>query len=149
MGDKNESGPIPSSPLGKHLAAIRAARKLSLRRVEELSNKQISNPYLNQIEKGKVRQPSPNTLYVLSEIYRASYERMMELAGYIVGSSSGNERSSKLATLSELNLTEGEELQLARYLQFLRASPPSPTNESEAPDSAQSLDEDERQHTPR
>jgi HTH-type transcriptional regulator, competence development regulator len=108
------------SPLGEHLAAIRADRKLSLRQVEDLTNKQVSNPYLSQIETGKVKQPSPNTLFVLAGVYNSSYEKMMELAGYINAAATPDARHGKLATLSELNLTEGEELELARYLQFIR-----------------------------
>ena len=121
MMEKTESEQKVTSPLGEHLAAIRNARKLSLRRVEELSNKQVSNPYLNQIETGKILQPSPNVLYILAGIYNASYEKMMELAGYVNATPSTDARHGKLATLSELNLTEGEELELARYLQFIRA----------------------------
>ena len=124
MPEQANSEQVAPSPLGEHLAAIRASRKLSLRRVEDLSKKQVSNPYLNQIEKGKVKQPSPNTLYLLAEIYNASYEKLMELAGYITAAPTAEARHGKLATLSELNLTEGEELQLARYLQFIRGLPP-------------------------
>jgi transcriptional regulator with XRE-family HTH domain len=120
MTEKLESVQGVASPLGEHLAAIRTSRKLSLRRVEELTKKQVSNPYLNQIEKGKVRQPSPNTLYILAGVYNASYEKMMELAGYVNATPTADARHGKLATLSELNLTEGEELELARYLQFIR-----------------------------
>lgn len=119
--EKMETEQKVNSPLGEHLAAIRADRKLSLRRVEELTNKQVSNPYLNQIETGKIRQPSPNVLYILASVYNASYERMMELAGYTNAKPTTDARHGKLATLSELNLTDGEELELARYLQFIRA----------------------------
>jgi len=117
--DVEQQTPGPSR-LGEHLAAIRAARGLSLRRVEELSNKQISNPYLNQIERGKIRQPSPNILYTLAEIYQASYEQLMELAGYFNPTADTTARHGKLATLSEMNLNEAEEQILAKYLQFLR-----------------------------
>jgi transcriptional regulator with XRE-family HTH domain len=92
--------------------------------VEELSHKQISNPYLNQIEKGKIRQPSPNILYTLAEIYQASYEQLMELAGYFNPTSDASARHGKLATLSEMNLNEAEEQILAKYLQFLRDQQP-------------------------
>lgn len=117
--DAEQQAPI-STRLGEHLAAIRAARGLSLRRVEELSHKQISNPYLNQIERGKIRQPSPNILYTLADIYQASYEQLMELAGYFNPSADTTARHGKLATLSEMNLNEAEEQTLAKYLQFLR-----------------------------
>ncbi len=120
MASKPEMETTTGSPLGRHLAAIRADRKLSLRKVEELTNKQVSNPYLNQIETGKVLQPSPTTLYILSGVYNSSYEKMMELAGYVTSSPTTEGRHGKLATLSELNLTEGEEQELARYLKYIR-----------------------------
>lgn len=110
----------PVSPLGAHLAAIRADRKLSLRKVEELSNKQVSNPYLNQIETGKILQPSPNILYVLADIYQTNFEKLMELAGYVPPKQAPDTRHGKLATLTELNLTEGEEKELVRYLKYMR-----------------------------
>jgi len=121
---KQDAEQLAPSRLGEHLAAIRTARGLSLRRVEELSNKQVSNPYLNQIERGKIRQPSPNILYALSEIYQASYEQLMELAGYFNPTSDPAARHGKLATLSEMNLNEAEEQVLAKYLQFLREQQP-------------------------
>jgi transcriptional regulator with XRE-family HTH domain len=97
--------------------------------VEDLTNRQVSNPYLNQIEKGKVRHPSPNTLYVLADVYRTSYEKLMELAGYVNAAPNTGARHGKLPTLSELNLTEGEERELARYLQFIRAKSPDASKE--------------------
>jgi len=120
MAEKAISEQMASSPLGEHLAAIRADRKLSLRRVEELTNKQVSNPYLNQIETGKILQPFPNILYTLANVYGASYEKLMELAGYISPAPDAGARHGKLPTLSELNLTDGEELELASYLKYIR-----------------------------
>jgi len=109
-----------TSSLGTHLAAVRAARKLSLRRVEELSNKQVSNGYLNQIETGKILQPSPNILYVLADVLQTNFETLMELAGYMSPKQATDTRHGKLATLTELDLTEGEEKELVRYVKFLR-----------------------------
>ena len=45
--------------LGQYLASIRADRKMTLREVEEATNKQVSNAYLSQIENNKIRKPSP------------------------------------------------------------------------------------------
>ena len=106
--------------LGRHLAAIRDDRGLSLRRVEELTNKLVSNAYLSQIETGKISQPSPNILHALSVLYRTSYETLMELAGYIVSSHTPDEAHGRAATFAELNLTEAEEAELLAYLKFKR-----------------------------
>ena len=72
--------------LGQYLASIRKDRKLTLREVEEATNKNVSNAYLSQIESGKIQQPSPNILHALAELYSISYENIMELAGYIASS---------------------------------------------------------------
>lgn len=114
--------------LGQYLASIRADRRLTLRQVEEATSQQVSNAYLSQIETGKIKQPSPNVLHALSEIYGISYEQLMEMAGYITTgrSRAENERHGRVATFAEHNLTEEEEAELIRYLQFIRAKNRSP-----------------------
>jgi transcriptional regulator with XRE-family HTH domain len=107
--------------LGVHLAAIRNARGLSLRRVEELTNKLVSNAYLSQIENGKIRQPSPNILHALSRIYKTSYEHLMTLAGYIVSEHTPDAAHGRAATFADLNLTEAEQHELLEYLKWKRS----------------------------
>lgn len=109
------------SALGQHLAAIRTDRKLSLRRVEDLTNKLVSNAYLSQIEKGKVLHPSPNILHALAEVYRTSYEQLMEMAGYINARPEKRALHGRAATFAALNLTEAEERELLEYLKFRRS----------------------------
>lgn len=112
---------VPSpSKLGQHLAAIRNDRGFSLRQVEELTKKVVSNAYLSQIENGKIQQPSPNILHALSTIYKTSYETLMEMAGYIVNQQRPGEAHGKAATFAELNLTEAEEKELLEYIKFKR-----------------------------
>lgn len=108
-----------TTSLGKHLAAIRSDRELSLRQVEELSNRIISNGYLSQIETGRVRHPSPNILHALSEVYKTNYEQLMRMSGYL-GVPQSESRTRKIATLSSLNLSEAEEMELVEYLKFRR-----------------------------
>jgi HTH-type transcriptional regulator, competence development regulator len=107
--------------LAKHLAAIRADRGLSLRQVEELTNKLVSNAYLSQIEKGKIQHPSPNILYSLAQVYKTSYEQLMEMAGYINVKHKKDSLHGRAATFAALNLTEAEENELLEYLKFRRA----------------------------
>ncbi len=118
------SSPRQKSPslLGTHLAAVRRDRGFSLRQVEDLTKKAVSNAYLSQVESGKILQPSPNILHALSAAYQISYEQLMEMAGYI-GSERKSESSSpsRKSTLSELNLSEQEEKELLEYLQFRRS----------------------------
>lgn len=112
--------PRPAGTLGQHLAAIRRDRRFSLRQVEELTNKLVSNGYLSQIENGYISQPSPNILHALAQVYKSSYQQLMELAGYITAKPTKTGAHGQAATFSELNLTEQEETELLDYLRFIR-----------------------------
>src|SRR5215213_8592693 len=84
--------PSERGPLGQYLWTIRKASAMSLRQVEEASEKQVSNAYLSQLETGRITSPSPAILRELASVYESrlpkdapvvcSYERMMELAGH-------------------------------------------------------------------
>jgi HTH-type transcriptional regulator, competence development regulator len=108
--------------LGQYLASIRSDRKLTLRQVEEATDNEVSNAYLSQIENDKIKQPSPNVLHALSEIYSIDYGRLMEMAGHITPTKSRgqNERHGRIATFANHNLTPEEESALIDYLQFIR-----------------------------
>ena len=109
--------------LGQYLASIRVDRKMTLREVEEATNKQVSNAYLSQIENDKIRKPSPNILHSLAEIYAISFENLMDKAGYLMPSAkrADDDRHGRVATFSEYNLTPDEESELLQYLQFIRS----------------------------
>lgn len=109
--------------LGQYLASIRLDRKLSLRQVEEKSNKAVSNAYLSQLETGKILQPNPTVLNALAEVYEISYLQLMKLAGYLPSSASSepSQRHGRLATFAEHNLTPEEEKELMDFLQYLRS----------------------------
>jgi HTH-type transcriptional regulator, competence development regulator len=108
--------------LGQYLASIRVDRNLSLREVEEATNKQVSNAYLSQIENNKIKKPSPNILHALAELYAISFENLMDLAGYISGTKRADtERHGRIATFAEHNLSADEETEMLQYLQFMRA----------------------------
>ena len=62
---------------------------MTLRQVEEATNREVSNAYLSQLENGKIKKPSPNILHALSTVYEISYDGLMEKAGYIVPSGKG------------------------------------------------------------
>jgi transcriptional regulator with XRE-family HTH domain len=117
------SGEIEATvSLGQYLASIRKDRRLSLRAVEEKTNKQVSNAYLSQIENNQIQQPSPNILNALAELYGISLTSLMEKAGYITPSVAREttERHGRLATFAEHNLTPEEEIELMEYLEFMR-----------------------------
>jgi transcriptional regulator with XRE-family HTH domain len=108
--------------LGKHLARLRMAAGLSLRQVEEATDREVSNAYLSQLENDKINKPSPNILHALARVYNTSYEDLMERAGYFPSESgaSAARRQARAATFAVENLTPEEEKALIEYLAFIR-----------------------------
>jgi transcriptional regulator with XRE-family HTH domain len=119
-----ESKPTATTQLtlGEYLASVRQTLSMSLRDVEEATKKEVSNAYLSQLEKGKIKKPDPNILYALSETYGISYPNLMSLAGYIVASSArtDTQHHGRVATFAEHALTKEEEGELIAYLRFIR-----------------------------
>jgi transcriptional regulator with XRE-family HTH domain len=113
------------SELGALLADLRTAKGLSLRQVEEATDKAVSNAYLSQLENGKIQKPSPNVLHSLAEVYAVQYEALMEKAGYLLPSENGGGRRRRLAAFAIDDLTAEEEEELLKYLAFLRSRSPS------------------------
>ena len=110
------------SELGALLADLRTAKGLSLRQVEEATDKAVSNAYLSQLENGKIQKPSPNVLHSLAAIYAVPYEGLMEKAGYLLPSEGARStRRARLAVFSIDDLTAEEEEELLKYLAFLRS----------------------------
>ncbi len=107
--------------LGAFLADLRAAKGLSLREVEEATERSVSNAYLSQLENGRIRKPSPNVLLSLSKVYGVAYETLMEKAGYLLPSQGAGGRRRRLAVFAIDDLTAEEEEELLRYLAFLRS----------------------------
>jgi len=117
---KKTEGGSTKLTLGKYLAFIRDDRGMTLRQVEESTK--ISNAYLSQIENDKIKQPSPNKLYSLAELYDIDYEELMERAGHITSSKKRAQWQThgRAATFADCNLTEEEEAELLRYLKYIR-----------------------------
>jgi transcriptional regulator with XRE-family HTH domain len=107
--------------LGGLLLDLRVAKRLSLRQVEEATDKAVSNAYLSQLEQGKIKKPSPNVLHSLAEVYVVPYEVLMEKAGYLMpsGANEGGRRK-RLAAFAIDDLAAEEEEELLEYLAFLR-----------------------------
>src|SRR5258707_10069306 len=118
------SGMSGGQNLAAYLAQVREIRKLTLRDVEEASDKQVSNAYLSQLEKGKISKPSPNILHVLSRVYNVAYDTLMEKAGYVVATSSADvlRTAAKVRknALANEELSNEEEAKLMEYLAFIR-----------------------------
>jgi HTH-type transcriptional regulator, competence development regulator len=123
--------PSERGPLGQYLWDLRKAAQMTLRDVEEASERKVSNAYLSQIETGRITSPSPAILQELAKVYQArlpkkapvtcSYERMMELAGHLQPSTDATaKRVSRLPTFAGEELTQEEEDDLLKYLAFIR-----------------------------
>lgn len=106
---------------GAHLARLRNAAGLTLRQVEEATNKEVSNAYLSQLETNKIAKPSPNVLHALAVVYGAPYEDLMKRAGYFTTEADASgRRQARAATFAIQDLTAEEEKILIDYLAFIR-----------------------------
>jgi len=131
IGKRPSPPPSERGPLGQYLWTLRKAVDMSLREVEDASEKKVSNAYLSQLETGRITNPSPGILHEIATVYAerlpknasvsCSYERMMELAGHIRPSSQGpTKKTSRLPTFAGEQLTPEEEDELLKYLAFIR-----------------------------
>jgi transcriptional regulator with XRE-family HTH domain len=110
--------------LGAYLKSLRTGLEMTLRDVEEATEKEVSNAYLSQLENGKIVKPSPHILHSLATAYRVPYPKLMERAGYL---SPAQERPQgakhgRAATRSVDNLTPDEEKELLKYLAYVRST---------------------------
>jgi transcriptional regulator with XRE-family HTH domain len=104
--------------LGNLLRDSRNRLSLSQRAVETKTG--VSNAYLSQLEGGKIKQPSPQILHKLCELYGASYITALELTGYPVPRKERQPAHARFA--ARLGRTSAdEEAALLEYLQFLRS----------------------------
>lgn len=114
---------VKAEAFGAYIKSLRIGLGLTLRDVEEATGKDVSNAYLSQVETGKIVKPSPNILHSLSSVYRVSYAKLMERAGYIVPTSKRvtGEKHGRAATYSIDNLSADEETELLKYLAYFRS----------------------------
>jgi HTH-type transcriptional regulator, competence development regulator len=111
-----------SNALGAFIKKARQDVSMSLRDVEEATNKEVSNGYLSQLESGKITKPSPHVLHALSQALSVDYETLMQRAGYLLPTAKRAKglKHGRAATCAIDNLTADEESQLLEYLTFLR-----------------------------
>jgi transcriptional regulator with XRE-family HTH domain len=109
------------SELGPHLARLRTAAGLTLRQVEEATEREVSNAYLSQLENDKINKPSPNILHALARVYNVAYEDLMARAGYFPAEADPKgRRQARAATFAIEGVTPDEEKALLGYLAFIR-----------------------------
>lgn len=127
MTPAEQTGTTTSEPtLGSRLRQVRSRREQSLSHVAKAA--EISTAYLQKLEVGDVRNPSPKVLHSLSEVLDIGYSELMRLAGYIVPNdlASGRRRRRNELThaMSSEELTEDEAGVLAEYLAWYRSRRP-------------------------
>jgi len=104
--------------LGNTLRDSRELIRLTLRQVEEVTG--ISNAYLSQLENDKIKKPSANVLYKLSNIYNVELDVLLMAAGIIEIKSTKTNKLLNSTAFSSETLTLKEEEALLEYLRFLR-----------------------------
>lgn len=110
---------MTKNQLGPRLRRARGER--TLKAVAEPAG--ISAAYLQKLERGDVKEPSPRVLHGLSEVLDVPYAELMELAGYAVpNGDSGRARPGNVLSyaLSSERLTDEEAEHLLQYLDWYR-----------------------------
>lgn len=105
--------------LGQVLKESRLSSQKTLRDVEESTG--ISNAYLSQLENHKIKKPSANILYKLSEIYDVELDVFLHAAGIIKKKKSNDqsELQKKLAFYAD-KLSKEDEQKILEYIDYIR-----------------------------
>lgn len=121
MGDDRVA--TGSKEFGKYLKALRESSGLTLRQVEEKTDRAVKNGYLSQIESGAINKPSPGILWELSVVYGVDYGGLLTRVGHRVPTSNVSKARRSIAGLpldAFADLTEQDQQQLIEYAAFLR-----------------------------
>ncbi|MCY4087745.1 MAG: helix-turn-helix transcriptional regulator [Actinomycetia bacterium] len=106
------------SELGQELRSVRLALGLSLKTAAGPAG--ISATYLQKLEAGEVKSPSPNVLHGLADTLNIPYTGLMELAGYVVPDTSERPANPFEHALSASDLTADERRAVAAFIAHLR-----------------------------
>lgn len=110
---------------GRYLKETREKLGLSLRKVQELSHGSVHNAYLSQIENGRTKNPNPDLLAAIANVYGLDFWNLVYRAGWPIPREEpkGDKRwhGSPLKDLMDLSDAEMEELlDFAGYLRRKR-----------------------------
>ena len=108
--------------LGQVLKESREKSNKKLREVEEIAG--ISNAYLSQLENNKIKKPSANVLYKLSQVYEVELDIFLTAAGIIDANKKPNnpvksELQKKIAFMAD-KLSEEEEKEILNFIEYIR-----------------------------
>lgn len=115
---------------GNYLKRTRQRLRLSLRKVEELSEGRVKNAFLSQIENGKVQLPNVDLLADLAKVYGLDLWNLMWRAGYRIPRDPNEEEMPdmpwdilwEIATerIGRLYLTQDELDEVLDYADFVK-----------------------------
>lgn len=107
-----------STTLGEELSNVRTTRDKSLKAIAAAA--EISPAYLQKLEAGEVKNPSPNILYKLSEALDVPYPTLMTLAGYVVPTTDTSAGTPFEHAFDSSDLTSKERKAVAEFVKTLR-----------------------------
>jgi transcriptional regulator with XRE-family HTH domain len=111
--------------LGESLKRARKNINLTLRQVEDSLD--ISNAYLSQLENNKIKKPSADVLYKLSNLYRIDLSELLKASGIIEENSPAKtkkeiekeELNQQVSySLDELNFSQKKEV--LNFMDFIK-----------------------------
>ena len=106
--------------LGSTLKETRESVSMTLRKVEEATG--ISNAYLSQLENDKIKKPSANVLYKLSNLYKVDLNSLLGAAGIIKKTNqttdgTSSEWAQRIAFYDE-NLSDDDKNEVLEFIKF-------------------------------
>jgi transcriptional regulator with XRE-family HTH domain len=114
--------------LGESLKRARKNINLTLRQVEDSLD--ISNAYLSQLENDKIKKPSADVLYKLSNLYRIDLSELLKASGIIEENAPAKTKddlereglNQKVAfSLDKLNFSQKKEV--LNFMEFIKTKP--------------------------
>lgn len=103
-------------------SAIKTARfTLGLSLIKTATPAAISATYLQKIESGEAKHPSPHILHRLSGVLGVPYVHLMELAGYVAPNRGECLERPPVRVLPVGDLTPDERRAVAAFIAYLRS----------------------------
>ena len=104
--------------LGQVMRAARQAKGLSLRALEKLVG--VSNAHLNQVETGRILQPSMALLFAISEALDLDYTELLRLAGHVEARLPSTGAVPGVSFRGSEDLTPEEADEVMRFIELLK-----------------------------
>jgi transcriptional regulator with XRE-family HTH domain len=110
--------------LGQVLKAARETAGYSLRDVERVTKKRLSNGHVSLLESDAVKHPSPHHLFILATTLSLDYATLLRLAGYVVPGefeAIGGDPDKAELVAKVVDFTADERQELDNYIQYIRS----------------------------